>query len=207
MLDTINRLLIATCILLSISFSSCTSDKKLVDKFYKELDAGNLTEARNILSEIEDYERWSCAEMLIEEYIKIDDVDKAIFVYERITPTHYSNYHINWHTHSGYEINAMNMIYKALIEADEFEKAWKYHKLEYEDEEYAGNASCYFNYMVDVLHYLTKNGRGIEAQTFLNDNVLWFKKYVDNGEWGEKYPNYSHDNVKVQLQNIINEQF
>jgi hypothetical protein len=145
--------------------------------------------------------------MLIEEYLSIDELDKAIHVYERITPYHCSRYEMQWdnlYGLDGYEVAVTAKFRKALIKADRFEEAWEYYPLEYETETYAGNASSYFRYMSDVIVHLCSNDRKPEAQLFLNRHVNWFRTNVDNGEWGKDYPQYSYASMKSELQDIIN---
>lgn len=69
---------IVLSVLLVLIFISCTSQ---AEKFEAALYAGNLTEAETILKDIEaDYGRHVYAQMLIEEYLSIDELDKAIHV-------------------------------------------------------------------------------------------------------------------------------
>lgn len=177
------------------------------DKFEKALYEGNLAEAESILREIDaDCGRHIYAKMLIEEYLSQNELDKAILVYERITPYHCSRYQMNFdnlYGLDGYEIAVTAKLRKALVKADRFEEAWDYYPLEYESETYAGNASSYFRYMSDVIVHLCSQNRKSEAQMFLNSHVNWFRANVDNGEWGEDYPQYSYVNMKSQLQDII----
>lgn len=196
---------IVLSVLLVLIFISCTSQ---AEKFEAALYAGNLTEAETILKDIEaDYGRHVYAQMLIEEYLSIDELDKAIHVYERITPYHCSRYEMQWdnlYGLDGYEVAVTAKFRKALIKADRFEEAWEYYPLEYETETYAGNASSYFRYMSDVIVHLCSNDRKPEAQLFLNRHVNWFRTNVDNGEWGKDYPQYSYASMKSELQDIIN---
>lgn len=183
------------------------SNSDLTNEFNKALDNGKISEAREIIYDIEGYERYHCAEALIEEYIKVGEIDAAINVYERVTPWHCSTYEIQFeslHGHNGYERRVCRSLYEALIEADDFETAWKYHELDYEDPDYAGNGGCYFGYMSDVLIHLCQQGRMVEAQQFLNKHSLWFLKNVDNGKNGQEYAQYSYNKVLQDFQLIIN---
>ena len=196
---------IVLSVLLVLIFISCTSQ---AEKFEAALYAGNLTEAGTILKDIEpDHGRHVYAQMLIEEYLSIDELDKAIHVSDRITPYHCSRYEMQWDNLYGlgrYEFAVTAKFRKALIKADRFEEAWEYYPLEYETETYAGNASSYFRYMSDVIVHLCSNDRKPEAQLFLNRHVNWFRTNVDNGEWGKDYPQYSYASMKSELQDIIN---
>lgn len=186
------------------------TDKYNAAEFYRALDAGNISEAKSLLYDVEGDELYRCAEMLIEEYIAVGDVKNAISVYERNTPDHCSTYQMqydNLYGHDGYERRVTQLLYDALIEADDFETAWKYHHLEYDDSNYAGNGGCYFGYMSDVLIHLCQQGRTLEAQQFLDKHSLWFLKNVDNGEWGEDYPSFYYSNMVRELQSIINQRY
>lgn len=192
-------------ILFVLVFISCTSQ---AEKFETAFNEGNLTEAETILKEIKANDgRHVYAQMLIEEYLSIDEIDRAIHVYERITPYHCSTYEMQWENLyglDGYEVAVTAKLRKALVKADRFEEAWEYYPLEYETETYAGNASSYFRYMSDVIVHLCSNNRKSEAQLFLNSHANWFRANVDNGEWGKDYLQYSYANMKSDLQDIIN---
>lgn len=174
------------------------------------IDSGELSQAKSLLRKVEGDARWECAQILIEEYIAVDDVKNAIYVYERLTPEHCSTYEMQYdatYGHDGYEKEVCRLIYRALIENDEFERAWKYHPLEYDDENYAGNGGCRMSYISDVITYLCQSGRTMEAQQFLDEHGGWFRTHVDFGEWGEEYPSYRYDVVIPQLQAVINSNF
>lgn len=208
---SMKRLTIILSILLLVGCGATEQKAKLNEaKFYEAIDAGNLSEARNMLYDVEGGPITRFAEALIEEYITIGDVQSAINVYERITHFHCSVYEMQWdglYGHNGYERRVCKMLYDALIEADDFETAWKYHPLEYEDPDYAGNGVSYFGYVSDVIIHLVQQGRKLEAQQFLDKHSLWFLKNVDNGESGEEYPEYQYSKVHSELQSIINRGF
>ena len=208
---SMKRLTIILSILLLVGCGATEQKAKLNEaKFYEAIDAGNLSEARNMLYDVEGEQITRFAEVLIEEYITIGDVQSAINVYERITHFHCSAYEMQWdnlYGHDGYEKRVCKMLYDALIEADDFETAWKYHPLEYEDPDYAGNGGSYFGYVLDVVIHLVQQGRKLEAQQFLDKHSLWFLKNVDNGEWGEEHPEYQYSKVQSELQSIINRGF
>lgn len=208
---SMKRLTIILSILLLVGCGVTEQKAKLNEaKFYEAIDAGNLSEARNMLYGVEGEQITRFAEVLIEEYITIGDVQSAINVYERITHFHCSAYEMQYDSlygHDGYERRVCKMLYDALIEADDFETAWKYHPLEYKDPDYAGNGGSYFGYVSDVIIHLVQQGRKLEAQQFLDKHSLWFLKNVDNGEWGEEYPEYQYSKVHSELQSIINRGF
>ena len=184
---------------------SCASQ---AEKFEAAFNEGSYTEAETILKEISaENGKYRFARMLIEEYLSFDEIDKAIYVYERLTPYHCSRYEMKFDSlygHDKYEVDVTAKLRKALVKSDRFEEAWEYYPLEYETVEYAGNGISYFRYMSDVIVHLCSNNRRSEAQIFLNNNVHWFRTNVDNGEWGKDYPQYTYVNMKSQLQEIIN---
>ena len=152
------------------------------------------------------FNSYSNAQSLIEAYIANDDVENAIYVYEKIGPEHYNRYEIKWHNHGDYEKICMKLIYEKLIDHKQFDKAWEYHPLEYETDTYVGNASCYYQYMTDVIISLCQKGEKTEAKSFVNEKSLWFQKYVDNGRYNEDYmKDFSYAVAKRKLQGIINE--
>lgn len=186
--------------------SESKKEKKNVTEFYRAFDAGNISEAKSLLYDIEGDDLYHCAETLIEGYITVGDIESAVSVYERNTPDHCSTYEMQYDdNHKGYERRVTKLLYNALIEADDFETAWEYHPLEYENPDSAGNGGCYFGYMSDVLVYLCQQGRTLEAQQFLNKHSLWFLKNVDNNEWGKNYPSYHYSKMVSELQSIINQ--
>lgn len=200
---SMNRLV--SIVLAVLVLISCTSQ---AEKFESAFSEGNLTEAETILKEMKAEDgKYRFAQMLIEEYLSLDEVDRAIYVYERLTPHHCSRYEMNFdnlYGHNGYEVAMTAKLRKALVKSDRFEEAWEYYPLEYESVEYAGNGISYFRYMSDVIVHLCGNNRRSEAQMFLNNNIHWFRTNVDNVEWGHDYPQYTYTNMKTQLQEIIN---
>lgn len=179
------------------------SAQKDIEAFQKILASGNLDEAKVKLNKFNSY---SNAQSLIEAYIANDDVENAIYVYEKIGPEHYNRYEIKWHNHGDYEKTCMKLIYEKLIDHKQFDKAWEYHPLEYETDTYVGNASCYYQYMTDVIISLCQKGEKTEAKSFVNEKSLWFQKYVDNGRYNEDYmKDFSYAVAKRKLQGIINE--
>ena len=188
-----------------LAILSCTSP---AEKFETALSEGNLTEAETILKDMKSEDgKYRFARILIEEYLSLDELDRALHVYERITPYHSSRYDMKFESlygHDGYEVAMTAKLRKALVKADRFDEAWEYYPLEYKTVEYAGNGGSYFRYMSDVIVHLCSMNRKAEAQTFLNNHIHWFMNNVDNGEWGKDYPQYSYIHMKSQLYEIIN---
>ena len=177
------------------------------EEVIEAIDEGHLSKAKELLPSAKGRELYRCAQLLIEEYIAIDDVKNAVYVFERITPNHCSTYEMQWdhYATADYTKAVTTMLYNALIKQGEYEQAWKYHKLEYEDVDYPGNASCYYSYITDVLETLCKNKQIREAQGFLDDHISWFRRNVDNAKFGESYQEYSYRRMKEKLQLFIDE--
>jgi tetratricopeptide (TPR) repeat protein len=173
------------------------------EEVVEAIDKGNLSEAMELLPNAMEEERYKCALLLMEEYIAVENVDDAVYVFERITPEHCSMYEMKFESlyRTGkYTKEAATMLYPALIEKGKYEKAWKYHELEYEDPNYAGNAPCYYNFLLDVMDYLCEQGNIKDAEDFLNEHVVWFRQNVDRSSHAENFQQYSYRNVKARLQ-------
>jgi hypothetical protein len=172
------------------------------------IEKGNLSEAKKLLPNAMDKERYRYALLLIEEYVAIEDFENAVSVFEKITPEHCSMYEMKYESlykTARYTKQAVSMIYPALIKIGEYEKAWKYHELEYEDAFYAGNAQCYYNYLLDVMDNLCEQGKISEAEEFMNEHAVWFRQNVDRSSHAESYQQYSYRNMKTKLQGVLNE--
>ena len=60
------------------------------EEVLEAIDKGELSKAKELLPDAKESELYRCAQLLIEEYIAIDDVKNAVYVIERITPNHCS---------------------------------------------------------------------------------------------------------------------
>lgn len=169
------------------------------EEVLEAIDKGELSKAKELLPDAKESELYRCAQLLIEEYIAIDDVKNVVYVFERITPNHCS------YRTADYTKAVKAMLYEALIKNGEYEQAWKYHKLDYEDPTYHGNAVNYYSYMTDVLEALCKKGQIRDAQEFLDDHVSWFRKNVDNANSGDSYQEYNYKRMKTKLKLVIDE--
>lgn len=206
-------LVIAVLLTLMDSCVSCCSNAynsffSTHEEVMEAIDEGHLSKAKELLPDAKESELYRCAQLLIEEYIAVGDLKNAIYVFERITPNHCSTYEMQFdgfYKTTDYTKAVTAMLYEALIKNGEYEQAWKYHKLDYEDPFYPGNAINYYSYMSDVLKSLCKKGQIRDAQEFLDDHVSWFRRNVDYAEFGEKYPNYSYSRMKERLQRVIDE--
>lgn len=99
------------------------------------------------------------------------------------------------------------ILYNALINVNRMDEAWDFHELKYKydaDRTYAGNAESYYQYCCDVINYYCEHNDKKAARQFLTQHIVWFEKYVDNAEYGEKYPDFYSTKVRKRLTNKIN---
>ena len=176
-------------------------------KCQSALDAGNLTEAEKYLKEIDDaVECRHYGGMLIDEYLAIGNLDRAIYVFERITG-HCSMYNMQYkglYNNAAYTEKYSRKIYDALIKEGRYDEAWNYHALSYDTEDYPGNAPDYFAYMVDCITQMCSTGDRALATQFMKQKSGWFLKNVDNHKWGEDYPQFRYNIMCGELNKALN---
>ena len=176
-------------------------------KCHSALDAGNLTEAEKYLKEIKgSSECLYYGGMLIDEYLAIGNLDRAIYVFERITG-HCSMYNMKYkglYDNAAYTEKYSRKIYDALIKEGRYDEAWNYHALSYDTEDYPGNAPDYFAYMVDCITQMCSKGDRALATQFMKQKSGWFLKNVDNHMWGEDYPQFRYNIMCGELNKALN---
>lgn len=176
-------------------------------KCQSALDAGNLTEAEKYLKEIKgSSECLYYGGMLIDEYLSIGNLDRAIYVFERITG-HCSMYNMKYkglYDNAAYTEKYSRKIYDALIKEGRYDEAWNYHARSYDSEDYPGNAPDYFSYMSDVIVAMCNSGNSVQASQFIKQKSVWFLKNVDNSRWGNDYPNYRYSIMYSELNKVFN---
>lgn len=177
-------------------------------KCQSALDAGNLKEAEAFLKEIDDaVECRHYGGMLIDEYLAIGNLDRAIYVFERITG-HCSMYNMQYkglYNNAVYTEKYSRKIYDALIKEGRYDEAWNYHARKYDREDYAGNAPDYFAYMSDVIVAMCNSGQHAQAQQFIKQKSVWFIKNVDNSYNVDSYLDYRYDIMRSQLFKVLND--
>lgn len=177
-------------------------------KCQSALDAGNLKEAEKYLKEIKDSrECRHYGGMLIDEYLAIGNLDRAIYVFERITG-HCSMYNMKYkglYDDAAYTEKYSRKIYDALIKEGRYDEAWNYHARNYDREDYAGNAPDYFAYMSDVIVAMCRSGQQAQAQQFIKQKSVWFIKNVDNSYNVDSYLDYRYDIMRSQLFKVLND--
>jgi hypothetical protein len=195
--------MLAVVISTVLTFVACGPSAR--EQFDVAIAEGRLSDALKILPEV-DSGAYSCSTTLIDEYLAIGDIDKAIYVFDKVLNrcSVYQMKYENLYSTSQYTKQNSQKIYKKLIAADRLDDAWAYHPLSYESDTYPGNAPQYFAYMVDVITHLCVNNRKTEAQRFLTTHIHWFTKNVDNHEYGEDYRQYSKSIMHSQLLDVLN---
>ena len=177
-------------------------------KCQSALDAGNLKEAELFLKEIKDSrECRHYGGLLIDEYLAIGNLDRAIYVFERITG-HCSMYNMKYkglYDSAAYTEKYSRKIYDALIKDGRYDEAWNYHARNYENEDYAGNAPDYFSYMSDVIVAMCNSGQQTQALQFIKQKSVWFIKNVDNSYSVDDYLDYRYDIMRSQLFKVLND--
>ncbi|MBR5476556.1 MAG: hypothetical protein IKV17_07045 [Bacteroidaceae bacterium] len=190
----------AICLLTACGASS-------IEKCEEALNAGNLREAESYLKEINN--RDVCryySGLLIDEYLAIGNLDRAIYVFDKITG-HCSMYEMQYNSlyaSADYTKRYSKKIFDALLKDGRYDEAWNYHARSYNNDDYPGNAPDYFAYMSDVIIAMYSSGQSMLVQQFINQKSVWFLKNVDNHEWGKNYPNYRYDIVRSELNKVYN---
>lgn len=190
---------VAVCLLVACGASSSK-------KCEGALVAGNLKEAEMHLKKISDAAQCRYyGGLLIEEYLAIDNLDKAIYVFENITG-HCSMYQMQYSHYSSanYTQNYSQKIYTALLKAGRYDEAWGYHSRSYDGDNYAGNAPDYFAYMTDCIIQMCNSGGSSQVPKFIKQNGLWFLKNVDNTSSRDDYSMYCYDVMCSQLNKVYN---
>lgn len=191
--------------------------QKQSELFETNIHEGKLEDAKATLKSMDfsnhRHAKYDKALRLIELYVANKDVTNAIDFYENLghCSTYEMQYDIYCHgTSDDYEPNATKLIRGILIEVGDYDKAWQYHPLRYEDESYAENAKSRYQYMVEIVHYLCENNRKTEARQFIKDKSAWFVKNVDihnnaASEYYSTYKEYNSRTVKAKLLKVVAE--
>lgn len=171
-------------------------------KFEKKLEEGDLTGAKAVLKK-GDVDK-DAALQLIEVYLAAGDADAAIDVYENVTSDHASRYEMRWK--GSYSREACKLLREYLVQHGQYEKAWNYYPLEYEDENYSGNAKCRYEWMSDVVSEMCKKGHQDDARIFVDDQIRWFVTCVDGDTRADSEATkaaYGSEVVREKLYNQI----
>ncbi len=185
-------------IIFGVQNISKSSAKRLEQQIQQLINENRLDEATEAL-QTADISRYNLAGQLIEKYIAEDNVERAIHIFEHVTPKHCGMDYLQYatFTHDGYENRAVELIYDKLIEKGMYKQAWSYHPIDASERDSGYNSDCYYQFMVDVIAHLCKNGRHEEAVRFVEEYSIWFEKYSSN------YKDYNYQTSKLKLLNII----
>ena len=194
------------CALLAVSLLVVSCTPSIEDL----ISEGKYKEAEAAIKKKKGFEKYDYAELLINEYIELEEYDKAIYVYEKITPEHCSNKNMQWpslYCHGAgqnYETTVTSIFRKTFMATGDYDKVWQYSVWE-SDGDSGYDAEAYYKFMSDVILYLCSIGNKAEAHRFLNHYVFWFDTYIDNNSYySTEKPGFHCDVVKSKLQRIIN---
>ena len=189
-------------IISSLTLVSCGGN------FDQLLAEGKYKEAEECIKKMKGIERYNCAEALINEYIELEDYERAVYVYEKCTPEHCSNNNMRYpslYCHGAdYELTVTALFRKIFIETGDYDKVWKYSVWD-SDGNSGYDADAYYKFMSEVILYLCSTGNKAEANRFLNHYVYWFDTMIDNNSYySTEKPQFMCDVVRGKLQRIIN---
>ena len=176
--------------------------------FDQLLAEGKYKEAEMCIKKMKGMERYNCAEALINEYIELEEYDRAIYVYEKCTPEHCDNDSMRFpslYCHgANYELTVTALFRKVFMEVGDYDKVWQYSVWD-SDGDSGYDAEAYYQFMSDVILYLCSTGNKAEANRFLNHYVYWFDTKIDNDSYySTEKPQFMCDVVRGKLQRIIN---
>ena len=176
--------------------------------FDQLLAEGKYKEAEECIKKMKGMERYNCAEALINEYIELEEYDRAVYVYEKCTPEHCGNDNMRFpalYCHgTDYELTVTALFRKVFMETGDYDKVWQYSVWD-SDGDTGYNAEAYYQFMSDVIRYLCSKGNKAEANRFLNHYVFWFDSKIDNDpDYSNEMPQFMCDVVRGKLQRIIN---
>ncbi len=172
---------VVAVVLLAVSFAACHDGN--IDKFEEKLAEGNLAEAQEFLAKIKSTrDAAPCAYKLIQAYVEAGAVDKAVYVYEKITSWHNDRTEIDGPWSDRYEGKVCKLLRTELLKKGDYETAWNYYHRSNIDENSEFNAEDRFLYLSDVVDDMCNRGKQEEASKFVDKNLRWFVRNVDGIE-------------------------
>lgn len=176
--------------------------------FEELVESGQYKQAEECIKKMKGLERYNCAEALINEYVELEEYDRAMYVYEKCTPEHCSNSNMRYpslYCHGAdYELTVTDIFRKVFMETGDYDKVWKFSIWD-SDGDSGYDAEAYYQFMSDVILYLCSTGNKAEANRFLNHYVYWFDAKIDNSSYySTEKPQFLCDVVRGKLQRIIN---
>lgn len=175
-----NLFVIIVVALMSVSCSA---------RFDSLIADGKYNDAENLLKRMSGEERDKCADILIKEYLDLEEYDKAYNVYINIC---YGT--------------SKSLLRQTFMEIGDYDKVWILSpKDKYYESDSPAQAEHYYKFMSDVILYLCSVNNKAEANKFLNHYAFWFYTRVDSSSYySEQKPGFRYDVVKSNLQRIIN---
>ncbi len=174
---------ICVAVIAVLTFVSCSAN------FDKHIEDGKYKEAEKLLERMKGESRFECADILIKEYLDLEEYDKAYDVYSNICKG-----------------TSKELLRKTFMEIGDYDKVWELSpKGAFSDKDYGANAEYYYKFMSDVILYLCSENNKTEANEFLNHYSFWFYTRIDSSTYfSENYSNFRYDVAKSNLQRIIN---
>ena len=198
---SVRLLFCSLCVACAVACVSTT------ERIEEALYVGNLKEAEMLLKRIDGSDKCrNYGGMLIDEYLEIGELNRAINVFDRITG-HCSMYEMQYESlypAAEYTRAYSVKIYDALIKEGRYDEAWNYHARSYDTVDYPGNAPDYFAYMVDCITHMCSTGDRALATQFMKQKAGWFLKNVDNHRWGNDYQQFRYDIMCGELNKVLN---
>ena len=176
-------------ILLMVFMTSCGSS------FESLLSEGKYVQAEKVLKRMNgdiSPQKYDYAEMLIREYIELEEYDKAL----------------NVHSHICSNKSIKKLVRQMCIEIGDYDRVWSLSEKEYYSSsliDSGANAESYFRFMTDVILYLCSINDKAGANKFINHYAYWFYTRVDSSSYYSKdQPMFLYDVAKSKLQMIVN---
>ena len=186
----------------AILFFSCQSSEEKIEAAIYD---GELGKAETIMTGMSGAVKYRYSARLIDEYLSIGNIDRAVYVFNVLTPhcTMYESKFNSLHSTATYTAENARKIYDALLNEGRYDECWAFHSISYNTETYPGNAPDFFSYMSDVIVHLCAGGKVEKARRFIAEKSVWFMNNVDNHEWGHKYPDYRYSIMREKLDNLL----
>ena len=174
---------ICAAFIVALTFESCSTN------FEKLVETGKYKEAEGVLGRMKGENQNECADILIKEYLDLEEYDKAYDVYVNICKG-----------------TSKSLLLKTFMVIGDYDKVWTLSsKDKYYEWDSPHQAEHYYKYMSDVILYLCSVNNKAEANKFLNHYSFWFYTRIDSSSYySERYPGFRYDVVKSNLQRIIN---
>lgn len=150
---------------------------------------------------------WGTNELL-QSMVDAKKIEAAKFLFHNKMDIHGEDSHPNeyrWLPNE-FETKAMSIMYKYMIDNEEMNEAWMYHKVGWPSDNFHV-ASDYYEYMNDVVTAYCKNHKADLAKEFVDSHIGWFKIYIDNDNEAQKIgwtKEYTSTAVLRKLNSIIN---